>query len=217
MISIGRTRIVMTKTLQRVLARETPKTLNQAGDYVRRVARSLIRHRKNPNVSSAPGVAPHSHSNTAKANPGFKRTIVHAMDGRDTVLIGPQYVKGGLSNIARIHEFGGSQRVKDIPPGLEDGVNIGDVAPVTINHVSKRKDQVIRQDTHNDPKTGRKVVWIKIRTKTQAAHSNRLYSRMSKKYGKKVTAYYPARPYMRPALGLSRPKLSRFWRATIKQ
>jgi hypothetical protein len=207
--------IVMNRTLEQVLKRETPKTLSQAGDYVRRVARSLVRNRKNPNIASSPGTAPHSHSNSKKGNPGFKKTIVHAMDGRTKVLIGPQLVRGGLSNIARVHEFGGSQSVTTLDPELDEGVSIGDEAPVTIIYVT-RKDTVLRKDTHKDPRTGRKVVWIRIRTKTQMLHSNRLYGRLKKKYGKKVRANYPARPYMRPALDLSKPKLSKFWRKSVK-
>lgn len=217
MVDIGQVRVVMTKNLQRIIAQENPKTLNKAGGYIRKIARSIVRQRKNPNVSSVPGTPPHSHRNTQKSNPGFKRTIVNAMENPQTAVIGPQLVRGGLSNVARVHEFGGSQRIRAVAPGLEDGVNIGDEAPVSERHISKRKDRVIRKDPHNDPKTGRNVFWIVIRTKTQAAHSGRLYRRMNKKYGKLVRANYPARPYMRPALELSRPKLSRFWRGTIKQ
>jgi hypothetical protein len=214
MFNFGKIRVVMTKNLEKILARENPETLSQAGDFVRRVARSLVRQRKNPNIASAPGTAPHSHR--GGDNPGFKRTIVHAMDGKNTVLIGPQLVRGGLSNVARVHEFGGTQKILGTAPGLENGVDIGDEAPVTIRNISSRKDRIIREDSHVDPKTGRKVVWIKIRTKSQMRHSNRLYRRMNKKYGKMVRANYPARPYMRPALDLSRPKLSKFWRGTIK-
>lgn len=210
-----RVKIKMTRALERAVDRATPKSLLEAGRYVWRIARASIKQRKNPDKASAPGQAPHSHR--SGTNSGFKKTIVYApTNDKQAILIGPQLVKGGLNNIARIHEFGGSKLVKETSPGLEDGVNIGDTAPVTVQHLTKR-DSVIHKESHVDPRTGRKIVWIKIRTKTQAQHSQRLYFRLRRKYGKKIQAFYPARPYMAPALELSKPKLSRFWRASVKQ
>lgn len=208
-------KIKMTKAVERAVEKAIPKTLNEAGKYVWRIARASIKQRKNPNKSSAPGTAPHGHKSSMNA--GFKKTIVYApTSDKKAVLVGPQLVKGGLNNVARTHEFGGSRRLKEYSPDLRDGVNIGDVAPVTVVHLT-RKDSVIKKDGHADPRTGRKVVWIKIRTKTQQKHSQRLYSRLNRKYGKTVSANYPARPYMAPALELSKPKLSRFWRGSVKQ
>lgn len=205
--------IKMTRGVQRAVDRETPETLQEAARYTWRIARNLIKHRANPDKASKPGTAPHSHRN--KTNSGFKRTIAYAPADKKTALIGPQLVRGGLTNIARVHEFGGTQVVKETAPGLEDGVDIGDEAPVS-NRYLTRKDSVIRKDPHNDPKTGRPVFWIKIRTKKQKEHSKRLYSRMRRKYGKKVRANYPARPYMRPTLQLAKPKLSRFWYNSVR-
>lgn len=207
--------IKMNKSVERAIEKSAPKTLKEAGRYTWRIARSLIKHRSNPNKSSAKGTPPHSHKSST--NKGFKKTIVYGMmPGGKSVLIGPMLVRGGLSNIARVHEFGGSQIVREQVPELTDGVNIGDKAPVSEKYISRRKDSIIRKDPNVDPRTGRTVYWIRIRTRTQQAHSNRLYRRMNRKYGKFVRANYPARPYMKPALDLSRPKLSSFWRNSVK-
>lgn len=204
-----------TKAVEKAVEKSAPETLSQAGRYNMFVARSLIKQRKNPNKSSAPGTPPHSHK--FKANPGFKRTIVYAVaPDRKSVVIGPKLVRSGLSNVARTHEFGGTQRIRDVDPELADGVAIGNTAPVTVVNKTSR-DNVIKTDPDPDPRTGRRVVWIKIRTKTQAAHSSRLYKRMTRKYAKYRTVRYPARPYMRPSLELSRPKLAAFWKNSVKK
>lgn len=206
-------KVKYTRAVERAVERSAPQTLLQAGRYNWMIARGLIKQRKNPNKSSAPGTPPHSHR--GNTNPGFKKTIVYALaPDRKSVVIGPKLVRAGLSNIARVHEFGGTQRVRDVDPDLANGVTIGKIAPVTVYNRAKR-DAIVKNDPNRDPKTGRRVVWIRIRTKSQAAHSNRLYRRMNRKYARYHIARYPARPYMRPSLELSKPKLAAFWRNSI--
>jgi hypothetical protein len=207
--------VKMTRNVQNAIRKAAPKTLKQAGRYTWSIARSLIKQRRNPDDSSAPGTAPHSHQ--GGMNAGFKKTIVYALaPDKKSVVIGPKLVRKGLSNIARLHEFGGSRQVQDIDPKLMDGVEIGETGPVTWTHLS-RYDSIVHQDPQRDPRTGRKVVWIRIRTKSQAAHSSRLYRRLKKHDKKMVYAQYPQRPYMSPALRLSRPKLSEFWKNSVKK
>lgn len=205
----------MTNGVQRAVKRATPLTLKQAGRHVWGVARALVKQRRNPDISSSPGTAPYSHKNAMNA--GFKRTIVYALaPDKKSVVVGPKLIRTGMSEIAKTHEFGGSRMIKEVDPELIDGVSIGEIGPVSSTHLS-RFDQIVRRDPNRDPKTGRKVVWIRIRTKSQAAHSTRLYRRMNKQYGKMVYANYPKRPYMGPALQLSRPKLSEFWKNSVKK
>lgn len=204
----------MTKSLQRAIERSTPQTLMQAGRYTWGIARSLIKQRSNPNKSSAPGAPPYSHKSSFSA--GFKKTIVYAMaPDKKSVVIGPKLVRDGLSELARVHEFGGTRQVNDIDHNLYDGVDIGETAPVTYRYITS-KDTVVRSDPRPDPKTYRSVKWVRIRTKSQAKHATRLYRRLVRKYPQKVIARYPARPYMRPALELATPKLSAFWRQSVK-
>lgn len=200
--------------VRRALEAKQPKTLLQAGRFVMRVARGIIKQRKNPNISSAPGKPVHSHRN--KQNEGFKKTIVYALrPDKKAVWIGPQVVSGGLKTLAKTHEFGGYRRIVDADFELFNGVEVGDVAPVTITHVNA-KDKVLFTDKNRDPKSGKKVVWITIRTKEQAEHSSRLYRRMIDTYSSKKVAKYPARPYMLPSMLLSLPKLPYYWRGVIR-
>lgn len=205
------------KAVERAVNRAAPKTLRQAGAYVRAVAKNSIRVRKNRNKASMPGTPPHGHPDSRGAK-GFKKTIVFGVTAnRRAVLIGPMYVKGGMSNVGRLHEFGGTRKVRSVDPEkFDNGIKIGDEGPVTMRHFVRSRDTVVRRDSHKDPATGRKVVWIRIRTKTQAEHSTRLYRRMARAYAEKVTAKYPARPFMGPALERSTPKLSAFWRNSVK-
>lgn len=213
-VIIGDCEFKMTKSLQRAINRETPKTLLQAGRYTWGIARDLIKQRTNPDNSSSPGSPPHSHKSAFSA--GFKKTIAYALTlDRKAVVIGPKLVRDGLSELARVHEFGGMREVNDIDPELWDGVEIGDTAPVTYRYVTS-KDTVVRNDNRPDPRSYRVVKWIRIRTKGQAKHATRLYRRLVRKYPQKVMARYPARPYMRPALKLATPKLSAFWRNSVK-
>ena len=213
-VIIGDCEFKMTKSLKRAIDRETPKTLLQAGRYTWGISHELIRQRANPDKSSSPGSPPHSHKSAFSA--GFKKTIAYALTpDRKAVVIGPKLVRDGLSELARVHEFGGTREVNDIDPTLYKGVDIGAVAPVTYRYITS-KDKVVRNDSRPDPRTYREVKWIRIRTKGQAKHATRLYRRLTRKYPQKVIAFYPARPYMRPALKLATPKLSAFWRNSIK-
>lgn len=200
--------------VRRALEQKQPQTLKEAGHFVMRVSRGIIKQRRNPDLASAPGKPVHSHKRGA--NKGFKKTIVYALrPDRKAVWIGPQAVAGGLTKLAKTHEFGGRRMVIKADLDLLNGVNIGDLAPVTYVHLTA-KDKVLSTDKNVDPKTNRKVVWIRIRTQDQAEHSGRLYRRMVEAYNSKVGVKYPARPYMRPSMMLSLPKLPFFWQGVIR-
>jgi hypothetical protein len=200
--------------VRRALEDIEPKCLSEAGKLTMRVARGFVRQKKNPNIASAPGTPIHSHKNGK--NPGFKKTIVWALrPDKKAVWIGPQKVSGGLTNISQTHEFGGHRKVVYGNPKLLDGVEIGDIAPVCTYQLTGL-DKVLRKDKNNDPKSGSIVLWIKIRTKTQAEHSSRLYYRMCKHYNTKTLANYPKRPFMRPSLLAVLPKLPYFWKGAIR-
>lgn len=198
------------KAVQRAVDRKAPETLRAAGAYVRRVAQNSIKTRKNKNKASQPGTPPHNHT-------FIKKSIVFGVvPDRKVVLIGPMHLRGGHKNVARIQEFGGNAVMNVVDPDKWNGMKIGDEGPVTIKHFSKRKDLVKRRDPHKDPATGRMVIWITLRTQTQADHSTRLYRRLSNKYPVKKLVGFPARPYMGPALVRSTPKLGKFWQNSVR-
>lgn len=207
--------------VRRALEEVEPKSLKEAGRLTMRVARGFIRNYGNPDKSSQPGKPPNSHRYTTrngKKNNGFKRTIVYALrPDKKAVWIGPQAVIGGLTNFAPTHEFGGVRKVIKGDPNLLNGVKKGDLAPVNVINFNIAFDKVVRVDPHRDPKNGKKVFWIKIRTKDQAEHSSRLYYRMCLAYNGYGNTRYPARPFMKPSLLAVLPKLPFFWKGVVQK
>lgn len=198
----------VTKRVQGAMDAGKRKVLRRMGAYVRKIARDFVKHKRNPNQSAAPLHSPYDHF-------GLKRSIEFGVDN-DYAYIGPKYIKRGLANVARVHEFGGNVVANDVNPELIDGVEPGQVAPVTSKYFNKKKDTLVRKEAHIDPKTKRNVFWIRIRTATQAKHSTRLYRRLNKAYPVKKLKHYPPRPYMRPALYKALPHLTPMWKNSIK-
>ena len=207
------------KAILRAVDKAMKPTLMGAGRYTMNIVRASLKQRRDPNRNAPAGHQPFSHSNAFSS--GFKRTVVYALeeDGK-AVLVGPQLVRPGMSVIAKSHEFGGKRNVKrPWEYGLRrKNIKSGAVAPVTLTsqHVAKTKDTIVRSESKVDPETGRKVVWIKLRTKSQVEHSKRLLDRMQKEYFTISMQNYPPRPYMRPGLIYATPKLTEFWKNAVK-
>ncbi len=195
------------RMLERLADNANRRILSRCGAYVRKIARDFVKHRKNPDVHSEPGHSPYDHF-------GLKNSIIWAADS-NAAYIGPRLIKGSsLNNVARLHEFGGVVKRRVLDPHLFKGVKIGDVAPVTENNLSK-DDVPAKTEQKRDPKTGRKIVWIKVRTSTQAKHASRVYRRFVKKNAEFEDVRYPARPYMAPALEKALPRLPGLWKNAI--
>ena len=207
------------KQIKRAVDKAMKPTLMGAGRYVMNIVRASIHQRRDPNKSAIPMHQPFAHAHAGrKPNPGFKKTIVYAMEeSGKAVLVGSQLVRPGMSVIAKSHEFGGTRTIKaawesKIDP---DQLNVGDIAPVRKKYVGRR-DTVYRTDLDPDPKTGQRVYWIRLRTKSQVDHSKRVFKRMRKQYSKTVRANYPRRPFMLPGLIHATPKLTTFWQNAVK-
>lgn len=195
------------RKIQKEVAKANQRVLKRCGAYIRKIARDFVRHRSDPEKHSEPLHSPYDHF-------GLKQSIIFATD-ENAVYIGPRHIRGGLTNVARLHEFGGEAVVKDIDMELWEGVKPGMVAPVTTRNLRKA-DRVVRHDSRPDPKTGRKVVWVRIANKRQAEHSTRLYHRlMTNSTATRLVRYAP-RPYMAPALTKALPNLSSMWKNSIK-
>jgi hypothetical protein len=174
------------KSVKKAIKRSAPKTLKSAGAYVRAIARNSIKKRRNPNISSAPGLPPHQHTT-------FKNTIRYAVNNAENaVYIGPEIVKGGKENAGRLHEFGGIRRIK--PQSKQ--YHVGSSGPIA------------GTDRFN-------AVYTRLRTNLQVARAEKLAAKFYP-WIKGGIRRYPARPYMRPALMAGLPKLSKFWNNAIK-
>ena len=215
------------KAVQRAVDKAMKPTLMGAGRYVMNIVRASLHQRKNPDQSSAPGRPPFSHASPSKMkkhpkfNPGFKRTIVYAMEeSGKAVLVGPMLVRPGMSEIAKSHEFGGRRKVTKYWHEEMDVNNFkaGTMGPVRKAYIS-RKDSIVSTDPDVDPKTGEQVYWIRLRTAGQVKHSQRVFKRMAKVYTKTTFSRgkYPPRPFMLPGLIHAQPKLAAFWRNAVKK
>ena len=184
------------------------KALKRSAAYVQKIARDHVRHRSNPNIASPPLHSPFDHF-------GLKRSIVFGVMG-NSAYIGPRYIKRGLANVARVHEFGGKLAVKAIDKMVFNGAPHGATAPVLASQVSKL-DVVVRKTDIRDRKTGGRIFWIKIRTPSQEKASPHIYRRNVSSLATVMLAHYPPRPYMAPAFRKSLPYIPSFWRNSIRQ
>jgi len=92
-----------TKRVRDAARRATFKNLGHAGAGLRLAAQRLIRTRK---ASSDPGKPPHTRQGA------LKRSILYAVEGDHTVVIGP--AASMISDVARAHEHGGQQRPRSL-------------------------------------------------------------------------------------------------------
>jgi hypothetical protein len=199
------------RDFEKRIRRSEVKTLSQAGAYVRKIAQSLIKHTSDPNKHSAPLHPPYDHY-------GLKHSIQFAVEG-NTAYVGPILKKGSsLENVARLHEFGGVRKAGPENRVRAKAASIGSLAMVTENYVTRR-DTVTGRTPQKDPKTGKNVVWIKVRTKKQAEHAGRLLARLGMNQvvnGEKGMVVYPPRPYMAPALQKATPYIGSVLANSIK-
>jgi len=157
------------------------------GAYVRGVAARSIKRRKR--ITSPPGQPPYTKTGA------LKRAIRFAVDS-PSVIIGPTYT--GIGLVGKTHEFGGveTKRRGGRQPNWQ--LRIGGHGPVAI------KNGV--------------VIFAKLRTPNQVTRAKRIAAAAQTVLArtKSVTRRYPARPFMGPALQVSRAKLPEFWRQSVR-
>lgn len=182
--------------------------LTRTGAYIRRVARNSMKKRK---VPSPPGTPPSSREGDPArgSQAGFlRRSVEFAYEPRDrSVLIGPI----GLfsSPVPRTHEFGGTLRIKNprrVKRKLGGG---GPLRVVTAGARGTTVKPVVRDSMQ------RHVAYAKLFTTAQVARAEKIETGL---YGPMFIgdAKYPARPYMRPALEVSRPHIAKFWQNAVR-
>ncbi|OQA77864.1 MAG: hypothetical protein BWY31_04427 [Lentisphaerae bacterium ADurb.Bin242] len=190
-------------------------SLRGAAAYIYKVARNSIRRRVNPDKASPPGTPPYAHSTGIT---DIKKSIAFKVDEKNmTAVVGPVHIKGGLGNVARLHEFGGTKETEKSKKPMAGDWDTTKAGPVAIN-----KDNVI--------------VFGKLRSDKQRARAWRISSMPGVRYAnkkeqglvryrakmrkeqaiqKKGTLNYPERPYMGPALQKSQEKIAPMWRNAI--
>jgi hypothetical protein len=220
------------KSVQKAVDKAAPESLRSAGAYVRAIAMNSISVRRPKKAdkghyevqASLAGNPPFDHgwpNNGGRNKHGtsnFKKSILFAMTrDNSTVVVGPKLQRGGVNNIARLHEFGGTRQIPRIDFHLwNDGPDIGEYGPMREGHMTHFDTTLGKPELYKDPVTGQRIVWVKIRKPYQREISRRLYRRYFKKHARMITAHFPQRPYMAPALRRALPKLASFWAGTVK-
>ena len=188
------------------------QALRSAAAYVYKVARNSIRRRANPDKPSLPGTPPYAHSTGPM---DIKKSIAFDVDEKNmTAVVGPVHIKGGLGNVARLHEFGGTKKTEKSKKSMAGDWDTAKSGPVAVG-----KDRVI--------------IFGKLRSENQRARAWRISSmpgvrfpnkdeKGSARYRaelqkavairRKGTLNYSARPYMGPALQKSQGKIAPMWR-----
>lgn len=107
---------------------------------------------------------------------------------KTSAMIGPR----NENWFTELHEFGGTKRTKKYQ-GLT--VSLGGIGPIAT-------------------KQNGDVQWIMIRTGAQLFRASSMLDSL-KATEKTITATYPARPYMRPALEESQETIMQFWAKSV--
>jgi len=206
------------KAVRKAMRKSAPTSLKRAGAYVRAVAKNSLKRRKDPDKHSPAGSPPFDHGGGNHAMTSLKKSVLFSLESsKRSVVVGPTYIKGGLGNVARLHEFGGSKTIKAMNMKDYNRVfKVGDRGPITSKNFKGGTDRAVRITTLRDPLSGNRVVYIRLRTAEQAKHATRLNKRLRRAYAKTKIVNYKARPFMGPALEKSRPQLSKFWANAIK-
>lgn len=206
------------KAVRKAMRKSAPTSLTRAGAYVRAVAKNSLKRRKDPDKHSPAGSPPFDHGGGNHAMTSLRNSVLFSLESsKRSVVVGPTYIKGGLGNVARLHEFGGSKTIKAMNMKDYNRVfKVGDRGPIASRHFNPTEDSSIRKTNVKDPLSGNPVCYVRLRTATLAKHATRLNKRLCRAYAKTKIVNYKARPFMGPALEKSRPQLSKFWANAIK-
>jgi hypothetical protein len=203
-----------TDALRRAVSRAMFKNLGHAGASLRLAARSLIRTRQ---TSSDPGSPP----STRKG--ALRNSILYAVEGDHTVVIGPSVTM--ISDVARVHEHGGSQRPrwlrgKSEAELLTAGTNwelvVGGHGPIgdsrgTAYIKFTSQAQVDKSQRYIETAPGDS--FGNTRKSRLQAEKRRILAKVAKQGG---VATYPRRPFMGPALMDNLDRLSPMWANSVR-
>jgi hypothetical protein len=165
-------------------------SLGHAGAYIRGIAKRSIKVSKEP---APPGHQPH----TRKGR--LKKAIFYGVEReRQGVVIGP--TASGVGQIGHTHEFGGTE-----PPKKRKGrkanfrLQVGGHGPIDVE--------------------GGKPVVVRLKTDRQVARAQEVAQSLSPSQGgpeSKRPRRYPPRPFMGPALEISKTRLPRIWANSVR-
>jgi len=190
MVGIKATATLKKEAVLKRVRRASITNLGQAGAYIRGIAKKSIKVSPKP---APPGKPPHSRKGQ------LKRAILFAVEkvpGR--VLIGPTATDVG--RIGHTHEFGGTE-----PPKRRK---------------VRKANWKLEVGGHGPVRKGAKGPVVgKLRTQAQADRAKRIAESLPPSQGgpvSKKVRKYPPRPFMGPALEVSKARLPKFWANSVR-
>jgi len=166
------------------------KSLGHAGAYIRGIAKRSIKVSKDP---APPGHQPH----TRKGR--LKKAIFYGVEReRQGVVIGPTVSEVG--RIGHTHEFGGTEPPKKRKSRKANfRLDVGGHGPIDVE--------------------GGKPVVVQLKTDRQVARAREVAGSLPPSMGgpeSKRPRKYPPRPFMGPALEISKARLPRLWANSVR-
>jgi hypothetical protein len=177
------------KRIRAAVAKGCKPAFRSAGAYIRGIAQRLLgSKKKKPNQ---PGLPPRSPTKR------LKNAVLFQVEGKAGVVIGPR--RSVIAAIGHTHEFGGvEQEVWSKPRTANYRLAIGGYGPLA--------------------RKGRNLRIGRIQTPGQLARAQQIAREVGPMQTRllKPRRNYPARPFMKPALALSRERIPTFWRNTVR-
>lgn len=167
----------------------TITSLGRAGAYIRGIARRSIKVAKD---AASPGRPPHSRKGR------LKKAIFFSVEReRQGVVVGP--TASDVGRIGQTHEFGGTEPPKKKGRKANFRLEVGGHGPIKVE-------------------AGKPVV-ARLTSEAQVARAGEIAASLPPSMGGpegKRPRRYPPRPFMRPALEVSKARLPKFWANSVR-
>jgi hypothetical protein len=203
-----------TDAVRKAMRRAAFKNLGHAGASLRLAARRLIRTRQ---TASDPGSPPSTRRGA------LRNSILYAVEGDHTVVIGPSVTL--ISDVARVHEHGGTQRPRSmrgvseseaIIAGTNWKLEVGGHGPIPdasgtayIKFTSPAQVDKSLRFIYTAPEDA----FGNTRKARFQAEKRRIRAKVAQQGG---VATYPKRPFMGPALMDNLDRLPAMWANSVK-
>ena len=186
----------------RTFARRSMRYTTSEREQARQVGAGK-RKRIRPPQPAPPGSPPRA----VHPHPWIRQFLSYGYDAANkSVVIGPTRLPGSQINIPAIHEKGGSVTIRNRRRRIR---RVGDAGEIRIGGgFGVATDEVI--DLRGRPVM---VTFARLRTADQARRANRLNAEL---YGPAIRhLFYPARPFMVPAMTAALPSAPALWKARL--
>lgn len=194
----------------RRVGKKNAAILKEQGKILRGQARGLIRKRKGP---SRPGAPPHSHFGQ------LRRFLYYKFDpGSKSVVVGPEKLGGGFYSVPESLEEGGRMPKRKNPRRVKREIGDGGIIQIAGKARDTKTGRFLKTASGTTLKTvtdmngkRRRVVFAKLTSSEMLRRCDELETEI---YGPMEipSIRIEARPFMGPALNLSKNSLAAVWR-----